>query len=281
MTQTTPLLEAALDLVEEAVVVLDADSAVVQWNAAAAEVTGYLAHSVLGRPCPEFLAGTRSQPNSDPTSDTTRISITHRLGHPVAVILRRAVLRDDLGSRIGAALLFHPIEDLDTLPHGEAHGAAIERSQAELEERLDAAFHQFTASAIPFGLLWISIDQAHSLRRTHGREACESMLSVIEHTLSHQMKPSETLGRWGDNEFLVLTHERTPELLHEHAVRLLGLARTADFRWWGDRIALTLSIGSSFAAPGDTLHSLLARAQQAAQASLYAGGNHLTQGRSA
>lgn len=276
MTPTTSLLQAALDLVGEAVVILDADFTVVQWNAAAAEATGYRAHSVLGRPCPEFL----EQPNTA-NADSARISIPHRLGHPVAVILRRAVLRDDLGERIGAALLFHPVEDLDTLPHGEAHGAAIERSQAELEERLDAAFHQFTGSAIPFGLLWISVDQAHTLRRTHGREACESMLSVIEHTLSHQMKPSETLGRWGDNEFLVLSHERTPELLHEHAVRLLGLARTADFRWWGDRVALTLSVGSSFAAAGDTLHALLARAQQAAEASQYAGGNHLTPGRSA
>ncbi|HWB32213.1 MAG TPA: GGDEF domain-containing protein [Acidobacteriaceae bacterium] len=296
MSDRIPLLEAALGLVEEAVIVLDPQGAVAVWNAAATVITGHLAYSVLGCPCPVNLyrldnpaaqdcftqspAGPGGPARLPDIPQPARVSITHRLGHPVPALLRCITLRDDLGHAIGSALLFCSVDDLDCLPHGETHGAAIERSQAELEERLDAAFHQFTASQIPFSLLWISVDQAQSLRRTHGRDASESMLAAIEHTLARQMKPAETLGRWGDNEFLVLTHERTPDSLHEHATRLLGLARTADFRWWGDRVPLTLSIGSSYALPADTLQSLLARAQQAMQSSQYAGGNHVTQGRS-
>ena len=69
------------------------------------------------------------------------------------------------------------------------------------------------------------------------------------------MKPAEIIGRWGDNEFLVIAHERTAELLSEHARRLAGFARTADFRWWGDRIGLTVSIGASHAIEADTLQS--------------------------
>ena len=29
-----------------------------------------------------------------------------------------------------------------------------------------------------------------------------------------------------------------PEMLAAHAQMLAGLARTADFRWWGDRLSL-------------------------------------------
>ena len=28
---------------------------------------------------------------------------------------------------------------------------------------------------------------------------------------------------------------------------LAGLARTADFRWWGDRVSLTVSVGVAMA----------------------------------
>jgi len=210
----------------------------------------------------------------------TLVSMGHKLGHSVPAMLRKVALRDALGAPAGAALLFYPVEDADALPHGECgEGADIERSQADMEDRLDAAHHQWLTSHMPFGLLWLSVDQAASMRKTHGCDACEAMLRTVEHTLLRQMKPSEIIGRWGNNEFLVLAHERTAEILLEHAQRLAGLARTADFRWWGDRVGLTVSIGASQAAEGDTLQSLLNRARQAMHTSEYAGGNHVTEAR--
>jgi diguanylate cyclase (GGDEF)-like protein len=234
--------------------------------------------------------GGRSQiaatdPEFDDASDSalyspTLVSLSHRLGYSVPGMLRKVALRNACGEPAGTALLFYPVEEMDKLPHGETgEGAEIERSQADMEDRLDAAHHQWLTSGMPFGLLWITVDQAESLRKTHGRDACEAMLRTMEQTLLRQMKPAEVMGRWGNNEYLVLAHERTLELLVERAQRLAGLARTADFRWWGDRVGLTLSIGASYAAEGGTLQSLLQRARQAMQASEYAGGNHVTESR--
>jgi GGDEF domain-containing protein len=84
------------------------------------------------------------------------------------------------------------------------------------------------------------------------------------------------MGRWGDDDFLVLSHERTPEMLAAHARMLAGLARTAEFRWWGDRISLTVSIGAAQAEQSETLQLLLERAQIAMLKSVHAGGNHIT-----
>jgi diguanylate cyclase (GGDEF)-like protein len=210
----------------------------------------------------------------------TLVAMCHKLGHSVPGMMRRFVLLGSSGEPSGTALLFYPVEEVDVLPHGESgEGADIERSQADMEDRLDAAHHQWKTSGMPFGMLWITVDQAQLLRRTHGRDACEAMLRTVEQTLLRQMKPAEVIGRWGNNEFLVLAHERTAELLLEHARRLAGLARTADFRWWGDRVGLTVSIGASHASDGDTLQSLLNRARQAMQASEYAGGNRVTEAR--
>lgn len=311
------MLEATLDLMEEGIAVLDEQSRVVYWNRAASTLTGYTAQDLIRRPCPEDLfrvdqqhrnkviAGAEAerksefadgagvsglsftQPKAEPsqTSDPlkqrlTLVAIQHKLGHAVPGMLRKAALRDGQGSSMGAILLFYPAEEVDALPCGESGEAVgIEASQAEMEDRLDAAHHQWATSGMPFGLLWITVDQARSLRKTHGRDACEWMLRALEDTLSRQMKPAETIGRWGDNEFLIIAHERTSELLTAHAQRLAGLARTVDFRWWGDRIGLTLSIGTSFAVEADTLPYLLDRARQAMRSSEYAGGNHVTEAR--
>ncbi|HEY5254960.1 MAG TPA: diguanylate cyclase [Acidobacteriaceae bacterium] len=311
------MLEATLDLMEEGIAVLDEQSRVVYWNQAAATLTGYTAQDMVCLPCPEGLfrvdqqhrdkvvaraeaelkagltegAGisrlSATMPSAEParTSDPflerlTLVSIHHKLGHEVPGMLRKVALQDSQASPMGAVLLFYPAEEVDALPRGESGEAVgIEASQAEMEDRLDAAHHQWSTSGMPFGLLWITVDQARSLRKTHGKDACEAMLRAVEDTLLRQMKPAEAIGRWGDNEFLIIAHERSAQLLTDHARRLAGLARIVDFRWWGDRIGLTLSIGTSFAIEADTLPCLLHRARQAMRTSEYAGGNHVTEAR--
>jgi len=57
---------------------------------------------------------------------------------------------------------------------------------------------------------------------------------------------------------------------------LAGLARTADFRWWGDRVSLTVSIGAAQAQSAGTLADLLERAKAAMFSSYHAGGNRVT-----
>ena len=51
------------------------------------------------------------------------------------------------------------------------------------------------------------------LRKTHGARACETMLEAVERTLANGLRPGEEVGRWGDDEFLVLSHERSTEVL--------------------------------------------------------------------
>jgi GGDEF domain-containing protein len=90
------------------------------------------------------------------------------------------------------------------------------------------------------------------------------------------MHPTETIGRWGDDEFLLLSHEPTPGLLAAHAQALAGMARTSDFRWWGDRLSLSVSIGAAQATKAETLPQFFERVQAAMRTSVHAGGNHIT-----
>jgi diguanylate cyclase (GGDEF)-like protein len=277
MSCRVDMLEATLDHIGEAVVILDGKSNVLFWNRTAAQLTGYSPVDVLAHACPNLITSQFGQIDlgSGKPSATT---LNHKLGYTVAGMVRVFDLHDSLGASSGKALLFYPIEDLETIADVESPDAIdIEHNHSEMKDRLEAAHHQWMTGDIPFGLLWIKVDQAESLRKSHGRDACESMLRTVQQTLARQRKPSEVIGRWEASEFLVLTHERTPELLVEHAQRLAGIARTADFRWWGDRVGLTVSVGAAFAAEGHTLHSLLNGALDAMQSAVYAGGNQVAE----
>jgi diguanylate cyclase (GGDEF)-like protein len=192
-------------------------------------------------------------------------------------MMRTLVLRDGLGGRIGIEIVFHPAKRLDALPHGECdEDSGVEIDHAEFENRLTGSFEDFLQGGESFGVLWIAVDQAPDLRRTHGAGACEAMLVKVKRALTSGLRPAEEIGRWGEDEFLVLSHERTPGMLAAHAQLLAGLPRTADFRWWGDRVSLTVSIGAAQAERKESLADLLERAKAAMLTSFHAGGNQIT-----
>jgi len=282
MANRAELLETALDCLANGMALLDTEDRLVFWNRAAEATTGHTSADVLARPVPKGLepllcAALDRDPDAElEPGHGVLVTARHKLGHPVQVIARILVLRDGLGERQGRAIVFHPAESLDALPRGECgEGSGVEKSQVNLEERIEEVFEDFARAGVPFGVLWITVDQAHELRATHGAGACEAMLDKMERALEGGLRPTEELGRWGDDEFLVLSHERTPEMLAAHAQRLAGLARTAEFRWWGDRISLTVSIGAAQADTAETLPELLARAQAAMVSSIHEGGNHI------
>jgi PAS domain S-box-containing protein/diguanylate cyclase (GGDEF)-like protein len=286
MADRTELLEAALDSFPEGLALLDMEGQLIVWNRAAEAITGYTSLDLVGRSTPaelKTLLGEECLGEKQELCVETRtkygrlIRLTHKLGHQIPVMMRTMLLRDGLGERIGLEIAFHPSGRLDALPHGDcSEEVDVETDRAEFEDRLTELFEDFQQGGETFGVLWIAVDQAPGLRKTHGSGACELMLGKVERTLAHGLRPAEEMARWGDDEFLVLSHERTPKMLAAHAQLLAGLTRTADFRWWGDRVSLTVSIGAAQAKREESLADLLERARNAMLTSFHAGGNQIT-----
>jgi len=286
MADRTELLEVALDSLPEGLALLGGKGQIMLWNRTAEAITGYVSAELLSRQPPERLeplllassgVGDREAWAGPQSGRDAMAHFQHKLGHDVPVIARTLVLRDGLGGRMGAVVIFHPAESLDALPHGECEeGSSAVAGQAEFEDRLTSAFEDYRQGREGFGVLWITVDQAGELRKTHGAGACEAMLGKMARAMASGLRPAEEIGRWGDDEFLVLSHERTPQMLSAHAQALAGLARTADFRWGGDRVSLTVSIGAAQAEREETLADLLEKAKAAMYSSFQAGGNHIT-----
>jgi diguanylate cyclase (GGDEF)-like protein len=288
MTERVELLEAALDCRSEGIALLGTQKEIVFWSRVAEAITGYAAAELQFCRAPFPLealldGGGEDEPGtvSAPRARGFIVDAAHKLGHSVQLVVQRTSLRDAFGAAIGSAVFFHPALSLDALPRGETGeegGEELFASQAELEERLESDYADFARGGPPPGVVWIRVDQAQELRRTHGAAACHAMLDKVRHAVTQGLRPVERMGRWGEDEFLVLAHERSAGMLAGHAQTLVGLARTADFRWWGDRISITVSAGAAQidGSTEESLAQLLERARQAMEASNHAGGNRAT-----
>jgi diguanylate cyclase (GGDEF)-like protein/PAS domain S-box-containing protein len=274
MADRAELVESALDVYPEGLGLLDEAGRVVFWNHAAELITGYSGAGMIGRPLPQALAALTGGAGGE---RGMLVHTQHQQGHDIPAIARAVILRDGLGERIGVAAVFHPSEHASALPHGEtSDGTEVRASQAELRDHLESEYERFEQEGAPLGILWIRVDQAEAMRGTHGARACEAMLENVERTLANHLRGDEEIGRWGDDEFLVIAHEPCVEVLGNHARVLAGMARTADFRWWGDRVSLTVSVGAAVAEPGEMLAELLQRAREGMEGSVHAGGNRVT-----
>lgn len=285
MADREELVEAALEVYPEGLALVDVEERVVFWNRAAELLTGHAGAQLVGRELPGTLAAlvwgrcaakAETQCGPDPEGGLL-VHVQHACGHDVPAVARRVALRDGLGTRIGTAVVFHAAGRVEALPHGQtSDGSEVRASQAEMRERLERAHQVFLKEGAPMGVLWIGVDQASEMQRTHGAQACEAMLESVERTLANARRAGEEVGRWGDGEFLMISHERDAAVLANHAQVLAGIARTADFRWWGDRLSLSVSVGSAQAESGETLRQLLERAQAAMDESMQTGGNRVT-----
>ena len=286
MVDRVELIEATLDVYPEGLALLDREEHVVVWNRAAELLTGFPGAELIGKTLPaslEVLArgsdcATGGQPgNGSQSGPSALVHAQHKLGRDVPTMVRRIILRDGLGTRIGVAAAFHGAPLLNALPHGESSEVEeVQQSCRELKDRLENEFEMYLRESVPLAVMWITVDQACELRKTHGTRASETMLERVERTLANGLHPGEEVGRWGEVEFLVLSHEGSPDALRAHAKLLAGLARTADFRWWGDRVSLTVSLGAALAQPDESLDGLLERACAAMRESAQAGGNHVS-----
>ena len=284
MTNRTELLEAALEAFPEGVALVGTEGLVAFWNKAAEEITGYTGMELLSRQVPGALESLLAAPGEQvlgagahPGGNGALVHVEHKLRIDVLVTMRMMVLRDEMGSRIGTAILFHPAENVEGLPHGEfVSGSDVEVEQTEFEARLQKVYKEYQDGGESFGVMWIMVDQAEEMRKTHGDTPCDAMIERVERVLANGLRENEELGRWGDDEYMVLSYEGTAETLTAHAKVLANLAKSADFEWWGDKMAITVSIGVAQAGRNGTLGDLLEKAKSAVHASSKAGGNRVT-----
>ena len=284
---------AILESLPNGIAVLDAERRIVFWNDGAERITGYLRQQVLGRECPETLLlprdstplemcpsdGLVPQVLRDGRAREADLFLCHRDGQRVPVRARVVPIRDELGAIVAAVESFderYPALELPLHPHAQTVENHKDRltgvsDHDSLLTYLEACLEDFAEDETPFGVLSLALEGFHELQQARGRPAAARVLQAVAETLSKNLPPGGIVGRWAEDRFVVILTDCPAAALARRAAILQQVVPGAAISWWGDRRALTLSLGGTTARPGDTAESLLNRAERARRTGVQTG----------
>ena len=82
---------------------------------------------------------------------------------------------------------------------------------------LESEFQQMRESHLRLGLIVVDIDNFKAINDTFGHNAGDKALVAVAECLSAQIAEQDCLARWGGEEFVIVTADKTPEQLHQLA----------------------------------------------------------------
>ncbi len=290
--------EKLLDSLYDAVYFVDRERRITYWNKGAEYLTGYPAIEVVGRYCFDNLLMHMSEDgcmlclNGCPLSKTiadgqrreAEVYFRHKLGHRVPVSVRVAPIFDDAGCIIGAVEVFNDVSakknierrvgELENLAYLDALTGVPNRRYIEL--KVKQAIQEVEQFRRNVGLVMVDIDRFKQVNDQYGHETGDSALKAVCNTLTHSLRSGDTVGRWGGEEFLVITADVNCATLAVFAERCRMLIDESAILVNDGYIQITVSLGATLVNPDDSEQSAIKRADELMYKSKVAGRNRVT-----
>jgi diguanylate cyclase (GGDEF)-like protein/PAS domain S-box-containing protein len=261
--------------------VVDMQKRVVFWSAGAERITGRLRHEVIGHSCVqeallhcqqygcEFCSEECPLGGAIKTARSVEASgfLHHKSGYQVPVRIRAIPVHNLHGSIIGAVETFDELEQSDYPPREKVLAACLDdvtglASRPQMNSHLQDALAAFTERGAAVSVLRFRVEGLERFRAAFGPDAASSLLRVIAHSLASEIWRTDVVGRWANDEFLVILNGCNAESLPAVRERLRRILANDAIEWWGERRSLRVSMGETTAQPGDTIGSILDRAQK-------------------
>ena len=142
------------------------------------------------------------------------------------------------------------------------------------EEILSRELLRSQHGGVALSLLQVDIDRFKQVNDTWGHQAGDEVIRQVAFALRDNLRPGDSLSRYGGEEFMILLREAMEDQAEEIAGRLrAGIAALADLP---GNLRLTVSIGVAANDPFDTPEALLRRCDEALYLSKKGGRNRVT-----
>jgi diguanylate cyclase (GGDEF)-like protein len=125
-------------------------------------------------------------------------------------------------------------------------------------------------------LIIMDIDFFKPINDNYGHEAGDLVLVAVSRLLRKNLRDADTLARWGGEEFVVLMPDAQGSEAMTMAERIRRAVEACPVSYQGCAIHFTMSFGVTQFKPGDTLNTVIARADQALYQSKAEGRNRIT-----
>jgi diguanylate cyclase (GGDEF)-like protein/PAS domain S-box-containing protein len=289
-----------LENLYDGVLLVDEQGRITAWNRGAERITGHAADNVVGTMCGEgafqhtLEDGTPLAPDRVAVLSTLhdgqrremRGFLEHAEGFWVPVVIRTIPMKNDAGRISGAVEIFNDSRALI------AASQNIEKTEetvlfdpltmignrAHIEQKIRFALKDFHAQRISFGVLFMDIDHFKEFNDTYGHAIGDKVLRFVANSIRHNLRGSDSCGRWGGEEFVAVLLEVDEEALRRVAEKLRSVVAQATIREKETDLGVTISIGASLVRPEDTFQSLMQRADELMYESKQAGRDRVTIG---
>lgn len=272
-----------LNHISDGLYFVDRERRILYWNEGAYRLTGYKADEVLGKRCQDDILCHVDQSGkslckegchlaatiSDGESHEVNVFLRHKQGRRVPVSVRVQPMRGVDESILGAIAIFrdnsveigvrHKIEEMGRLAFLDHITQLPNRRFMEMS--LQIAWSEYQMHKNPLGVLVIDLDKFKTINDSYGHSGGDSALREGAKTLTGSLRPTDTVGRWGGDEFLAIVRNVDLQILNDLAERCVALiAQTSVLSNDERRISLSVSVGAALSRSGETCEELLHRA---------------------
>jgi len=292
--------KSLLDNLYDGVYFMDQERFIRYWNKGAERITGYSRSDVEGFRCQDnILMHVDSEGNNlcqalcparksmdGGISADAEVFLHHKNGHRVPVNVRVSPIRNENGAIVGAVEIFRDnseklaslslIEELQEKAFQDTLTSLPNRRY--LDKYLVSKLDESSRYEWTFGLIFFDIDHFKAVNDTFGHDVGDEALKMVARTLVHSSRSFDTVGRWGGEEFVVVVVNVDSDKLCNIAERYRSMVENSTVTTGSVDFKVTVSLGATLACPGDTLDSLVKRADGLMYQSKLAGRNRVTLG---
>lgn len=275
---------------------VDSDLKFAVWNLGAEKLLGYSANKMLGQPRSNRVLRC-ADPGGNPVSDadtpinqviasgkpsTSIVKVEHENGKWIDVELQSVPLLDHEGRLHGVAEIYRdlcragrrPLEYRELKLAATRDALTSVANRGELETQLAMLVSEFGESeeSNPFSVVFTDVDFFKSINDTYGHTVGDRVLVELARHLQQESCAGELVARYGGEEFVILC----PDTQLEQAVRRAERLRVSIERLslgGLHQTSVTSSFGVAQAEPGDSVESILRRADKALYMAKESGRN--------
>lgn len=253
--------QLTLNSIGDAVISVDINGKISYMNAVAERMTGWQWREAQGRPLPHVLhvidAQTR-EPALNPLAFAIRDDmatalsensiLVRRDGHESAVEDTAAPIHDQNDHVIGAVMVFHDVSAARAMSLRMSHLAQHDfltqlPNRLLLGDRLTRAMATADRYNRPLAVLYVDVDHFKRVNDAHGHAVGDQLLQSIAARLRECVRESDTVSRYGGDEFVILLSELdSASDAALSADRILAALRPPH-RLGGQKLQATVSIG--------------------------------------
>lgn len=255
------------------------------WNKGAEKISGFSEEQVKGHSCAdgilmhineagEILCKTGCPLHASMQDGNTRdmvVYMKHASGYRLPVHVTANPIKDKEGNIIGAVEVFSDVsshmneikkvKELEKMVNIDPLTGLVSRRYAMIT--LERAFFEWQRHEVPFGVIFIDINDFKSINDSYGHNAGDQALKIVSTSLAVALREGDVIARWGGDEFLIILQNIDEQRLSSIAEKLMVLVAASELIFDKKRINLSISAGIALVNKSDTSEQLLKRADQA------------------